>query len=61
MWTWIWLMLLPIIVLLLIEEVSHFIWRSYLNNPQEGNDTVFVRASNSLKKILHKYRKDPSH
>lgn len=61
MWTWIWLLLLPIIVLLLIEEVSQFIWRSYLKNPQEGNDTIFVRTSNSVKKILHKYRKDPSH
>lgn len=61
MWTWIWLLLLPIIVLLLIEEGSQFIWRWYLKNPEEENDTVLARTLNSLKKIQQKYRKDPSH
>jgi hypothetical protein len=61
MWNWLWLLLLPIVVLLLIEEGSQFIWRRYLKNPAEGNDTIFVRTLNSLKKIQQKYRKDPSH
>ncbi|MBS8264324.1 hypothetical protein DYI25_07735 [Mesobacillus boroniphilus] len=61
MWTWIWLLLLPIIVLLLIEEGSQFIWRRYLKNREEGNDTIIVRARNTIKKIQQKYRKDPSH
>lgn len=60
MWNWIWLLLLPIVVLLLIEEGSQFIWRRYLKNPQEGKDTILVRTLNSFKKIQQKYRKDPS-
>jgi hypothetical protein len=61
MWNWIWLLLLPIIVLLLIEEGSQFIWRKYLKNPQQSNDTILITASNSFKKILQKYRKNSSH
>jgi hypothetical protein len=60
MWNWIWLLLLPIIVLLLIEEGSQFVWSRYLKNPQEGNATILVRTLNSIKKIQQKYRKDPS-
>lgn len=61
MWSWIWLLLLPIIVLLLIEEGSQFFWRGYLKNPQEANETILARTLNSFKKIRQKYRKDPSH
>ncbi|MBT2641328.1 hypothetical protein J7I80_03675 [Bacillus sp. ISL-41] len=61
MWNWIWLLLLPIVVLLLIEEGSQFIWRRYLKEPEKGTNTVINRIHNSLKKFQQKYRKDPSH
>jgi hypothetical protein len=61
MWNWIWLLLLPIVVLLLIEEGSQFIWRRYLKNPEKGKNIVINRIHNSFKKFQQKYRKDPSH
>jgi hypothetical protein len=61
MWTWIWLLLLPIIVLLLIEELSQLVWRSYLKNPQEEKDNILVRTIKGFRKIRHRFRKDPSH
>lgn len=61
MWNWIWYLLLPIILLLLLEEVSHLIWRSYLKNPEDANDSTFARMMASVKANLKKVRKDPSH
>ena len=61
MWNWVWLLLLPIIILLLIEEVSQFIWRSYLKEPQDRKGRFFSRTLESFKKIMEKSRKDPSH
>ncbi|MCM3121822.1 MULTISPECIES: hypothetical protein [unclassified Mesobacillus] len=61
MWTWIWYLILPIVLLLLIEEISQFIWRHYLKNPEEDHETMFIRIRNSMKGTLKKYRKDPSH
>lgn len=61
MWNWVWLLLLPMIILLLIEEVSQFIWRSYLKEPQDRKERFFSRTLESFKKIMEKYRKDPSH
>lgn len=61
MWNWIWFLLLSITGLLLIEEISQFIWRSYLKNPAERQETIFSRFLASAKQRLHKDTKDPSH
>jgi uncharacterized protein YpmS len=59
MWNWIIIMLLSLAVLLLIEELSQFIWRSYLREPKNQNN----RKSDLLAKVRQmkqKLRKDPS-
>jgi hypothetical protein len=61
MWDWIWYLLLPIILLVFIEEISQFFWRSYLKNSQEMQDSIIVRMKNTMKETLEKHRKDPSH
>ncbi|MBT2681006.1 hypothetical protein J7E38_18610 [Bacillus sp. ISL-35] len=61
MWTWGWYLILPIVLLLLIEEISQFIWRRYLKNTEEDHESRFIRIRNSMKGTLKKYRKDPSH
>ncbi|WP_079509222.1 hypothetical protein [Mesobacillus jeotgali] len=61
MWDWIWYFLLPIILLVIIEEVSQFIWRSYLKDSQEEEDSIIVRMKNTMNDILRKYRRNPSH
>lgn len=59
MWNWIIILLLSLAVLLLIEELSQFIWRSYLREPKNQNN----RKSDLLAKVRQmkqKLRKDPS-
>lgn len=61
MWNWMWLLLLPIIILLLIEEVSQFIWRRYLKELGDRQGGFFIRTLERFKKMKQKYRKNPSH
>ncbi len=61
MWNWVWYLVLPVVLLLLIEEISQFIWRRYLKDPEEEHDSIFSRIRNNMKTTLKKYRKNPSH
>jgi hypothetical protein len=60
MWSWVLILLLPLAILLVIEEVSQFIWRSYLKDSEGTKKNKFVLLKEQTKKIIHKYRKDPS-
>lgn len=61
MWSWVLVLLLPLAFLLLIEEVSQYIWRSYLKEPKDSSQTKFSLIKEHTKKFIHKYRKNPSH
>jgi hypothetical protein len=54
------MLLVPIAILLLIEELSQLIWSSYIKNGQEKNNTRFHRVKEWARKTIKKYKKNPS-
>jgi nitrogen fixation-related uncharacterized protein len=60
MWNWILVLLVPIAILLLIEELSQLIWSSYIKNGQEKENTRFHRVKEWARKTIKKYKKNPS-
>ncbi|RSD25476.1 hypothetical protein [Mesobacillus subterraneus] len=60
MWNWVWILLIAIGILLIIEEISQFIWRRYLKDPNEENTTLLRRITAFGKQTINKYRKNPS-
>ncbi|MCM3664885.1 hypothetical protein M3204_10745 [Mesobacillus subterraneus] len=60
MWNWILILLVPIAILLLIEELSQFIWRSYLKDGKEKKNTRIHRIMERARQTMKKYKKNPS-
>ena len=58
---WVYILLASLIMLLLVEEVSQFIWRIYLRDPNEKKETTLRRFIENAKRTMNKYRKNPSH
>jgi hypothetical protein len=60
MWNWIIILLLFLAVLLLIEELSQFIWRSYLRKPSKNQNNRMSEFIAKARQMRQKIRKDPS-
>ncbi|MBT2755434.1 hypothetical protein J7E71_05610 [Mesobacillus foraminis] len=54
-----------LLLLLIVEEVSNFFWRRYVNeagvNKEGSQRRLFKTSWRKIKIYLSKYRKDPSH
>jgi len=61
MWNWITALVMIFAVLLLIEELSHFIWSRYLSNPTEKKSSRFSDFKAKAREFRRKYMKNPSH
>lgn len=60
MWNWILMLLVPIAILLSIEEISQLIWRRYLKDGEEKKNTRIHRLMEWARKSIKKYKKNPS-
>jgi hypothetical protein len=60
MWNWMLMLLVPIVLLLSIEELSQLIWRRYLKDGEEKKNTRFLRLMEWARKTIKKYKKNPS-
>lgn len=60
MWNWMLMLLVPIAMLLTIEELSQFIWRRYLKDGEEKKNARFHRLMEWARKTTKKYKKNPS-
>lgn len=59
--SWIFVLLVTIIVFFLFEELSHYIWRIYLRDPNEMRETRLRQLIKNAKQVINKYSKNPSH
>jgi hypothetical protein len=58
---WISILLLPFVILLVIEEMAQLLWRHYLNEKHDSQQTLVSKLFLHSRQTMNKFRKNPTH
>jgi hypothetical protein len=58
---WVLIFAMPLIILLIVEELTLFLLGNYLKRPEEKQASAIIRIFESAKQSMQKFRKNPSH